>query len=251
MSVDGRILVTLLEMLRDRKYNFDPRYHPDKLLKPLDEIEDLLNSGDLKKYQQRRQEFYEELSLLPMFSNKVDDTSSLPIDDKGTPVFILIQEGTRPLTEKKDDHISLAKKIVLHLKSSFPDLAGEKDLKEIAKTIHLIIVFNHIKYDNTKFETLSFPIYNLEYIPKYRLVANPIQHQKTPKHTLMTDEEAKAYKEKFQVVGATMQRISLDDPINRYYYGTPGQIYMVKRRPQGYNARIVIKKLLGSEKKKK
>jgi DNA-directed RNA polymerase subunit H (RpoH/RPB5) len=47
-----------------------------------------------------------------------------------------------------------------------------------------------------------------------------------------------------------MQKYCWDDPIVRYFYGQPGQIFRIQRIQQGINYRLVTKRLLASLKTK-
>lgn len=247
---DDIIFVTILEMLRDRKYKFDNRQNVPDLLTKLDQIkpEKYKNSDE---YFANLQEHCNVISNLPFMSNSVNDISSLPLDAKGNPVYVYIQSDNKILTERKDDHIMLTKKIATNLKgltTLFEDQI--KDLKDVYDKIHLIIIFNGSKNEQMKFEVNSHEIYNLEYFPKKSLYFNITKHIWVPRHTLLSPELAKEYMKEFQATSKTTQMICLDDPINRYYYGQSGDLYSIDRRPQGHSVRIVTKRLIANERKK-
>lgn len=247
---DDIIFVTILEMLRDRKYKFDSKQNIDGLLAKLDTIKPE-KYKNAEEYFANLQEHCNLLSKLPFMSNSVNDISSLPLDVKGNPVYVYIQSDNKILTERKDDHVILLKKIATNLKgltTLFEDQI--KDLADIYSKIHLIIIFNSSKNDQMKFEINSHEIYNLEYFPKKSLYFNITKHIWVPKHTLLTPELAKEYMRVFQATLKTTQMICLDDPINRYYYGQAGDLYSIDRRPQGHAIRAVTKRLIANENKK-
>jgi DNA-directed RNA polymerase subunit H (RpoH/RPB5) len=66
----------------------------------------------------------------------------------------------------------------------------------------------------------------------------------------LNKEEAEAYKEKYQSNATTTQIYRLDDPIVRYYYGQPGDIFHIQRFKGGENYRLVGKRLIYASEKK-
>lgn len=232
-SVDNlRILTTVIEMLNDRKYVFPNKYSPVSLLTDPDKI--------LK---------------MPGLNNKVFDTNDLIRDDRNTPIYVHILKDDEPFSGSKHKEI-VAKDISRALNPIFPDIKpANKDLDLITNYVHLILIFNHHRnpnkrYEVSKFELEAFPNYNYEVWPKHRLRFNVTKHVYVGQHVKLTSTEADNYRNEFNLNNLNMQKICWDDPVNRYYYGQPDDVYRIFRRQQGINYRIVTKKMLSSMKTK-
>jgi DNA-directed RNA polymerase subunit H (RpoH/RPB5) len=227
-----RILHTVVEMLRDRGYQFPDQYPPDSLL----------NDNDL-------------LLKMPSFNNKVSDTNDMIKDDQGTPIYVYILRDEEPFTGSKHKEV-VAKDISRALNPAIPEIKpANKDLSELYKFVHLLIIFNYHRnqnkrYDFSKFEVEAFPEYNCEIWPKHRLRFNVTKHYFNSKFTILTTAEKEEYQNTFNVEPQHMQKYCWDDPIVRYFYGQPGQIFRIQRIQQGINYRLVTKRLLASLKTK-
>lgn len=227
-----RILTTMIEMLRDRDYQFPEKYSPDYLL----------NNP-------------EELVTLPFVNNKLYNLNDTIRDDRNTPIYIHIMKDDEPFTGSKHKEV-VAKEISRSLNPVFNEIRPtNKVLDEITTRVHLFIVFKanrnyNKRYEMTKFEQESFPIYNLEIWPKHRLRFNVTKHIYVGPHTRLSEEERKQYKEFFNLKNQHIQKMCWDDPVNRYYYGQPDDIYRVRRIEQGMNYRLVTRKFLSSLKTK-
>lgn len=224
-----RILVTVIQMFRDRKYQFPDKYQPNDLLTDPTTI----------------------LKMPGILGNKVTDLRDLIKDDRGTPVFIHLMKDEEPFSGSKHKE-SVAKDVSKSLNPAIPSIKpGNKDLEIIVQHVHLMIIFNHHrnpnkKYETTKFEQEAFPIYNYEVWAKHRLRFNVTKHFFVGKHVKLTPEEATEYRKEFNLTSMNMQKITWDDPVNRYYYGQPDDVYRIYRIQQGINYRLVTKKTLAS-----
>ena len=229
-----RILTTIIEMLNDRKYIFPNKYPPASLL------------ADPNK-----------IFKMPGLNNKISDTSDLIRDDKGTPIYVHIMKDDESFSGSKHKE-TVAKDISRAINPAFPDIKpGNKDLELITKFVHLILVFNHHRNPNKRYEVSKYELeslessnYNYEVWSKHRLRFNVTKHIYVGQHVKLNSTEAEAYRNEFNLNNLNMQKICKDDPVNRYYYGQPDDIYRIFRRQQGINYRIVTKKLLASMKTK-
>lgn len=228
-----KIVRTIIEMFRDRNYTFHHLFDPNKFLETISD---------------------QSAASVPFINQKVTNTSLLPLNGKGTPIYVYIQEGdenTYTFSDNQPDKLALTKQISYLLKESYPELSGAKKLTELYENLHLMVVLNVVKRDLIKFEEESLHIYNLEVWPKFRLRFNISKHVLVPQHTKLSPEENKAYKDKFQTIAATENLIRIDDPIIRYYYGQAGEIYHIKRHRADECYRLVISKTIHSQNKKK
>lgn len=220
-----QIFQNLVAMFQDRGYKFPEKYPVEVLMG--------MEIGDMSK--------------LPFLSNKVTNLNDLIQDDRGTPIYIYILNDQETFTGAKHKE-TVAKEISRNLAGVFtPIKPSNKDLFELLNYVHLVLVFNNHNrkpgklYEVTKFEVESLPMYNYELWPKHRLTYNPTQGHLVAKHQLLSAEEVATMKEK-----SKLNRMCWDDPINRWYYGQPEQIYRIHRIGQGLNYRMVSKKTLAS-----
>jgi len=228
-----KVVRTILEMLRDRDYTFDPRNDPEKLLAGLNDT---------------------TAQEIPFVNMKVTDASVLPLDKKGIPVYVYIQEGDENLEtfgDNQPDRMALAKKIVYQLRTAFPDLGNSKKINDIYEKIHLILVLNVIKREMIRFEEEALNIYSLEVWPKYRLRYNVSKHELVGTYTRLTPEQFEKHKNDQQVTALTMKKVLLDDPPIRYYYGQAGEAFHHEGLRGHQSFRLVIKKTIHSHNKKK
>jgi len=79
---------------------------------------------------------------------------------------------------------------------------------------------------------------------------NVTKHILVGRHVKLDARESKEYRDRFNLAASQMQKICWDDPMNRYYYGQPGDIYRIYRVEQGINYRLVAAKKLASLKTK-
>jgi DNA-directed RNA polymerase subunit H (RpoH/RPB5) len=227
-----RILHTVVEMLRDRGYQFPDNYQPEALLA----------DNDL-------------LLKMPCFNNKVSNTNDMIKDDQGTPIYVHILRDEEPFTGSKHKEV-VAKEISRALNPAIPEIKpANKELSELFKYVHLLIIFNqhrnqNKRYDFSKFEVEALPEYNCEIWPKHRLRFNVTKHYFNSKFVILSAAEKEEYQNTFNVEPQHMQKYCWDDPIVRYYYGQPGQIFRIQRIQQGINYRLVSKRLLASLKTK-
>ena len=233
LTHDQKIQMTVIEMFRDRGYTFPNKYSPEILLT-------------------MRPDQWEKL---PFFGNRVTNLNDLVTDSNGTPIYVHIMKDEEPFSGVKHKE-TVSREISRNLNPVYPDIkVSNKDLDEIYQHVHLVIIFNanrnpSKRYEMTKFETEAFPIFNLEIWPKHRLKFNVTKHSSVSKHEKLTPEQNKQYKETFNLNNANIQKMFWDDPVNRYYYGQPEDIYRIKRIGQGLNYRIVSKKMLSGLKTK-
>lgn len=231
---NSRILNVVVEMFRDRGYAFPDKYQPEVLL------------GEENK---------DRLLKMPGMSNKVFDTNDLIKDDRGTPIYVHIMSDEEPFTGSKHKE-TVAKEISRALNPAIPEIKpANKDLVMLFDYVHLMVIFNYNRnpnknYDFSKYEVESLPIYNYEVWPKHRLRFNVTKHVFTPKYIKLTPEEKEDYQNTFNVEPQHMQKNAWDDPMVRYYYGQPGEIFKIYRIQQGINYRLVTKRLLASLKTK-
>jgi len=158
--------------------------------------------------------------------------------------------------------------------------------EEIMAGVHVMIVYNGWDYSQNKVPKDLFyvyqssenspVVYDLEIWPAHTLVFNITKHHIVPKHTLLKASEKTKFlieqgdfylnptdKEKIKDMDPfkkerylenyffqIMQKISLYDPVNLYYYGRLRQIYMIVRDGKSVTYRIVKKSPLLQDQRK-
>jgi len=215
---------TVIEMLKDRGYT-----HPnglDVFNRTFTEFDDLFK-GDA-------------MDLSGIFTKE------------GLPVYVRIINNDDEIKDKKHlvDKNKPANSVLSNPAASVgvslasaKDLDAEKLLKELSKKVHIIIVYRSskkdIKYDFT-LETQLLDEPNIEAFPVNKLTYNVTRHELTPKHTMLNEEEKKAVYDRYNASKQMLAKINIDDPVNLYFDGNPGDVYKIDRKGYKPAYRVVV-----------
>lgn len=135
--------------------------------------------------------------------------------------------------------------------AAMKDIDVEKILKDLSKLIHIIIVYRaskkDIRYDFT-LETQLLDETNAEAFPVNKLPYNVTSHDLVPRHILVDEETKKAVYERYNASKLMLTKISIDDPVNLYYYGRPGDVYKILRKGYKPAYRVVVNRPLPRKK---
>lgn len=216
---------TLIEMFKDRGYT-----HPQGL--------DVFNRT------------FTEFNDL--FKGDAMDLSGIQTKE-GLPVYVRIINNEDEIKDKKHliDKNKLANSVLAKpvLASGLPPLEKmkesdvEKVLRILSDKVHTIIVYRSskkdIRYDFT-LETQLLDEPNIEAFPVIKLTYNVTRHELTPKHTMLNEEEKKAVYDRYNASKMMLAKISIDDPVNLYFDGRPGDVYKVDRKGYKPAYRVVV-----------
>lgn len=92
---------------------------------------------------------------------------------------------------------------------------------------HIIIIVEDIKEKIREKILLQFN--NIEIFKKIELMMNLVDHMYIPKHILLTDEEKNIFYKEYNVSNEQMQKISIFDPVSRYYNAKKNDIFRIIR----------------------
>jgi len=92
---------------------------------------------------------------------------------------------------------------------------------------HIIIIVEDIKEKIREKILLQFN--NIEIFKKIELMMNLVDHMYIPKHILLTDEEKEIFYKEYNVSNEQMQKISIFDPVSRYYNAKKNDIFRIIR----------------------
>lgn len=175
-------------------------------------------------------------------------------DEKGKPVYVRFVESMTPLA--KGDEIK---------QDVFDPLKHDVDAKNADEVVskcnkgefRIIVVFNARSADGTqpsskhKLEKDYEGKSGIELFQVHLLSVNPVKHRYQPKFRLISDkkeiEQIYAYYDAKPILFGS---ICIDDPVNRYYNGQPGQLYEITREGTGIFYRKVTSKYMNCNAKK-
>jgi DNA-directed RNA polymerase subunit H (RpoH/RPB5) len=227
---------TIVEMFRDRNYVFPNNFDAPATIET---ISDYLRTG------QDEAKINSVVDSLTFINNDVQDSNDLVTDDRGNFVYVLILDDDSGFYKGEEREFAV-REASKRLRKVFPDLGITKKMEDLVEFLHIVIVYNATKnkkgeYDVSKYEEPSLDVFNLEIWPKHMLRFNVTKHSKVPRHTLMTQDEMHAHMAHFNLTPSGCQKIMINDPVIRYYYGQPKQMFKIVRIGQDINYRMVIK----------
>jgi len=219
---------TLIEMMTDRKY--------------------ILEGTQENNFEIFNRSFEEFKTLFE--SNQMDLMDLAGIrTPTGLPVYVRVHYNKTDLKEKQffDKGAGLLGEIAQKFKINL----SEKNLREFLQQVHVIIVYRAAKKDDkydTQIENLYANEPNVELFPVHKLAFNLTKHVDVPGHRLLSNEEKEQVIQRYNANRNMFKKISINDPVNRYYDGQPGDIYQIDG--QGYlpTYRIVINRPLPKKK---
>jgi len=106
-------------------------------------------------------------------------------------------------------------------------------LKEFLSMIKLVIVYNtkpktKNRYDTSAERGFAQPEYpNIELWPVHKLQVNLARHVKVDPHFLLTDAQKQEVLDRFNANAQMLTQYTINDPLNRYYDGKPGEVYKI------------------------
>ena len=92
---------------------------------------------------------------------------------------------------------------------------------------HIIMVVEDIKEKIREKILLQFN--NIEIFKKIELMMNLVDHMYIPKHILLTDNEKEIFYKEYNVSNEQMQKISIFDPVSRYYNAKKNDVFRIIR----------------------
>ena len=92
---------------------------------------------------------------------------------------------------------------------------------------HIIIIVEDIK-DKIR-QKIFLQYNNVEIFKKIELMMNLVDHMYIPKHILLTEEEKEIFYKEYNVSNEQLQKISIFDPVSRYYNAKKNDIFRIIR----------------------
>lgn len=231
LSALMKVKKTQIEMMRDRGYNVN------------DELEIL-------GYQPSQfEDHYNKI----MATNKVASfqaaLNKVYFSADGTPVYVYYPDMP---TGKQITSAQIAPLINL----LEPIITGTEKTYRVR---HVIIIAGATIHSDARNNLAKLKDINIETFLYDQLYSNPTGFFMTPKHELLSPEEAKEYLKQKGFKPTDMPQLSFQDPIVRYYGAKPGRIFRITRTNLAYESivgehivhKMVVAKLLVENKTSK
>lgn len=241
---------TLLEMCRDRGYSYK-KQGSDIIEKDVDLLTKFYLSPDEFK------------QLFKKSANRDPETGTMPtsldiydiVDKKGKPVYIRILRDIfkDPKHFKVFDKSKNIRSDLIPVAEHFGiSIEDSEDLQQKLNKIHIILVYQSPQKKDNKYDlnvdTHFLVNPNIDAIPIHRLTFNVTKHILVNQHRILTDSEKNILIEKFNANIKMFNKIYLDDPVNIYYGGKPGDMYEISRKGFKPSYRIVVSKIVPRKK---
>jgi len=126
---------------------------------------------------------------------------------------------------------------------------SNEDLRKFFKDVKLIVVFVAGRNSKGKFlmnveTSFTMPEYdNIELWPVHRLQVNYPNHILIKPHEILSEIDKQAVLHRFNLNASMMPEMCIDDPINRWYCGKPGEVYKVSRGTAPHYVIVVSRKM--------
>lgn len=123
------------------------------------------------------------------------------------------------------------------------------DLRKFFQEVKVIVVFiagrnNKNKFFTTVEKCFTMPEYpNVELWPVHRLQVNYPRHSLVPPHKILSEIEKQAVLFRFKLNASMMPEMCIDDPINRWYCASVGEVYKVTRGTTPHYVIVVSRKM--------
>lgn len=119
---------------------------------------------------------------------------------------------------------------------------GKKEIlkfQEIVESKHVILISKFDLTSQAKKLITNVDNVNIELFLHKHVLFNITKHDLQPKFTLLNTEELKKICEEFQCTVSELPKMSVNDPIARYYYAKTKNVFKIMRRDNIY-FRVVI-----------
>jgi len=223
-------------MLRDRNYVFPEGFDVEETIQQLENAmnRQMVEVGDV----------IEQEIEIPFINREIEDAAELVVDDEGGFVYVMILEDDQGYYKGAEREF-VVREISKKLRKVFPDMGVTKKIEDLVASVHILIVYNanknsRQKYDNSKYEADALKNFNYEIWPKHMLRFNVTKIDKVPQHIPLSKEDGLKHMNKFNLTPAHMEKVMIDDPVIRYFYGQPKQVFKINRIGQDIGYRIVI-----------
>ncbi len=177
---------------------------------------------------------------------------------EGLPVYVkMVFES--PYMDKdslysKSDAPSVFKKLSESLGFPIKHEKTMSNLKDFFTLVKVLVVYNAKRkthgYDTTTEKSFTQPEFaNIELWPVHRLQVNIAHHQLTDPHRILSEPEKQEVLNRWNANVSMFPEYCIDDLLNRYYDGKPGNVYKISNGGMAPRYAVVIARKMPIRKK--
>lgn len=104
-----------------------------------------------------------------------------------------------------------------------------KTLEEYKGITNVIIISELPMSSHVRDKIAGLPMYHIQFFVYEDMTYNPTKHYLVPRHTLLSEVEARDFLRRNKLKFSQLPWLSIEDPITRYYGWRPGQIVKIDR----------------------
>ena len=232
--------LTLIQMMKDRGYTHDHEKGLDVFNLSLEEFRELFKNSERDPVSGYHP-IYLDMSGIKTKDGKNVYVRVLNGSFKDDKIFSIFDKN-KP---ERSDFIPIAEHFNLPVTS-------RNELKALFDQVHIIIVYRATTRKDGRYDlglqANFLENQNIEALPVHTLTFNVTRHKLVNPHRLLSEEKRTQVYEKFNASRIMFNKICLDDPVNLYYGGRPGDMYEISRKGYKPSYRVVAGRALPRKK---
>lgn len=232
--------LTLVQLMKDRGYTHDNEKGLDVFNLSLEEFRELFKNSE-RDTVNGYHPIYLDMSGIKTNDGKNVYIRVLNGQFKDNKIFSIFDKN-KP---ERSDFIPIAEHFKL-------PVTTRAELNDLFNQVHIIFVYRATTKKDGRYDiglqTSFLDNPDVEALPVHTLTFNVTRHEKVSPHRLLSEKEKIRVYEKFNASRVMFNKICLDDPVNLYYGGRPGDMYEISRAGYKPSYRVVAGRALPRKK---